>query len=142
MLVNRVAESIDVEVCSIFLLDQSLGEYVLRAIHGVDHADLDTVRIKKNTGLVGLVGERGTPVNLEKASGHPRFQHITSWATVDYDAFLGVPIIHQRRLLGVLSVLRQESVRFDEAEEAFLVTLATRFIRHYRSNAAFGEVEC
>src|SRR5262249_23431598 len=41
-------------------------------------------------------------------------------------AFLGVPIIHQRQVLGVLVIYQHESRCFDEAEEAFLVTLSAQ----------------
>ena len=42
-----------------------------------------------------------------------------------YNAFLGVPIIHQRRVLGVLCSSGLQR-RFDASEEAFLVTLFAR----------------
>ncbi|MFG1488012.1 phosphoenolpyruvate--protein phosphotransferase, partial [Oceanospirillum sp. HFRX-1_2] len=38
----------------------------------------------------------------------------------------GVPIIHQRRILGVIVVQQQEKRRFDEGEEAFLVTVSAQ----------------
>ena len=37
-----------------------------------------------------------------------------------------MPIIHQRRVLGVLVVQQRDSRKFDESEEAFLVTLAAQ----------------
>ena len=44
-----------------------------------------------------------------------------------FHAFLGVPIIHHRRVLGVLVVQQGESSRcFDEGEEAFLVTVSAQ----------------
>ncbi len=39
-----------------------------------------------------------------------------------FAAFLGVPIIHHREVLGVLVVQQQQRRRFDESEESFLVT--------------------
>lgn len=125
-LVQRVAETIDVEVCNIFLLDPHGKFYTLAATCGLDQSLVSTVQMKCGEGLVGLVGERGTAVNLGEASAHERFHHYVGLDETPYNAFLGVPIIYQGRLLGVLTVLRHEKVRFDEAEEALLVTLSTQ----------------
>ncbi|SQA99676.1 fused phosphoenolpyruvate-protein phosphotransferase PtsP/GAF domain [Cedecea neteri] len=43
-----------------------------------------------------------------------------------FRAFLGVPIIQRRQLLGVLVVQQREHRQYDESEESFLVTLATQ----------------
>ncbi|MCZ6642392.1 MAG: phosphoenolpyruvate--protein phosphotransferase, partial [Gammaproteobacteria bacterium] len=39
---------------------------------------------------------------------------------------LGVPVIHQRQVLGVLVAQQRDRRRFDESEEAFLVTLSAQ----------------
>ena len=39
---------------------------------------------------------------------------------------LGVPIIHHRVVLGVLVVQQKQSRRFDDSEEAFLVTVSAQ----------------
>ena len=44
----------------------------------------------------------------------------------DFNAFLGTPIIHQRKVLGILSIQQKQSRNFTENEEAFLVTLAAQ----------------
>ncbi|HBZ95979.1 MAG TPA: phosphoenolpyruvate-protein phosphotransferase PtsP, partial [Pseudomonas sp.] len=41
----------------------------------------------------------------------------------DYASFLGAPILHHRRVMGVLVVQQKERRQFDEGEEAFLVTM-------------------
>ncbi|PZP77358.1 MAG: phosphoenolpyruvate-protein phosphotransferase PtsP, partial [Ectopseudomonas oleovorans] len=43
-----------------------------------------------------------------------------------YASFLGAPIIHHRRVMGVLVVQQKERRQFDEGEEAFLVTMSAQ----------------
>ena len=54
---------------------------------------------------------------------------------------MGVPIIHQRRLLGVLVVQQAERRRFDESDEAFLVTLSAQLAGVIAHAQATGVVE-
>ncbi|NIR58451.1 MAG: GAF domain-containing protein, partial [Gammaproteobacteria bacterium] len=75
-------------------------------------------------GLVGLVAQRAEPLNLERATSHPRFVDTDIYGERRYDTFLGVPIIHQSRVLGVLVVTHEEGRRFGEDEVTFMVTLA------------------
>lgn len=126
ILVERVRDAIATQACTVFLIDKSQHEYVLLATDGLNPACVGHVRLKMNQGLVGLVGQRGEPINLDNAPGHPNFYHAIEIGEERYKAFLGVPIIHHRCLLGVLVVQQEECRRFDEAEEAFLVTMSSQ----------------
>jgi phosphotransferase system enzyme I (PtsP) len=52
-----------------------------------------------------------------------------------------VPIIHHRAVLGVLVVQHEEKRRFDEAEEAFLVTLSAQLAAVIAHAEATGAIE-
>lgn len=59
-----------------------------------------------------------------------------------FRAFLGVPIIQRRQLLGVLVVQQRELRQYDESEESFLVTLATQMaaiLSQSQLTALFGQ---
>ena len=77
-------------------------------------------------GLVGYVAERAEPINLEDAQNHPRNRYFEEIGEEPYHEFLGVPIIHHRKTLGVLVVQQKETRRFDESEEALLITLSAQ----------------
>jgi phosphotransferase system enzyme I (PtsP) len=62
----------------------------------------------------------------EHAEAHPSYQYFPETGEERYSAFLGVPIIHHRKVLGVLVVQQVEQRRFDEGEEAFLVTMSAQ----------------
>ena len=57
---------------------------------------------------------------------HPDFHQNSLLGEKHFHAFLGVPIIQHRKLYGVLTVQRAEKRCFDDAEEAFLITLAAQ----------------
>ena len=91
-----------VDGCSVYLIDTAGSHYVLMATDGLNPAVVGKFRFGCNEGIVGFVGERQEPVNLENASDHPRFRYSPELGTDPYHAFLGVPLIHFRRVLGVL----------------------------------------
>ncbi len=140
IMVNDTARALQADACSIFLLDRRHSEYVLFATLGLSVEAVGKVRIPLDKGLIGLVGEREEPVNIDDASKHPRFIHVAEVKEEIFRAFLGVPIIYHRQILGVLFVQQKEPRRYDESEEAFLVTLATQFAAVVAHAEATGQL--
>jgi len=141
-MVKRIANALSADACSVFLLDHQHKEYVLVATQGLNPKAVHKVRISMNKGLVGLVGDREEPINIDDAPKHPRFFSAPILNEESLHAFLGTPIIYHREVLGVLVVQQKEPKRYDEAEEAFLVTLATQLaaiIAHAEATGALAE---
>ncbi|NQX87245.1 MAG: phosphoenolpyruvate--protein phosphotransferase [Halioglobus sp.] len=124
--VQRVREAMNTQVCSVYMRDQGTGRLMFRATEGLNPDLVGVASLEAGEGLVGLVAARGEPVNLEEAETHPSFRFLPGIGEEHFHAFLGVPIIHQREVLGVLVVQQAESRRFDESDEAFLVTLSAQ----------------
>lgn len=145
IIVARVRAAMDTEVCSIYLRDgDSEGVYVLRATEGLKPESVGRVRLTADQGLVGLVATRAEPVNLDDAQQHPRYQYFAETGEEAFSSFLGVPVIHQRQILGVLVVQQQEKRRFDGGEEAFLVTMSAQLasaISHAEASGSYFEWE-
>jgi phosphotransferase system enzyme I (PtsP) len=123
ILVKLTQEALEVEACSVFMVDARTHDYVLMANIGSKNPALQNLRIKSHQGLIGVIGEQKKPLNLQDALTHPNYIYIPEAAADSFHAFLGVPIIANRRLLGVIIVQQKEKRRFAEDEEAFLVTL-------------------
>ena len=87
-----------------FLVDEERAEYVLMATEGLNKALINKARLKFGEGLIGLVGEREEPINLDDAPSHPRFRYYPEIGEEHYHACLGIPIIHHRQLLGILFI--------------------------------------
>ena len=126
IIVQRVREAMGSQVCSVYLLDPESNRFVLMATEGLNKKAIGKVSMAPNEGLVGLVGTREEPLNLEHASEHPRYRYFAETGEERYASFLGAPIIHHRRVMGVLVVQQKEQRQFDEGEEAFLVTMSAQ----------------
>lgn len=126
IIVRRVRDALNTHVCSVFLLDSDLNSHVLMASEGLKRESVGHVSLEVGEGLVGLVAKHAEPINLEDASLHPSFHYLQETGEEEFHAFLGVPIIHHRVVLGVLVVQNKECRRFDESEEAFLITLSAQ----------------
>ncbi len=124
--VNRIRDTMHVAACTVYLADEDNREYVLMATAGLNPQAAGRVRLNRQQGLIGLVAERREPLNLEDASRHPRFHSVQDVGEEAYHAFLGVPLIQYRRVLGVLTVQHTATRQFQPAEVDFLVTIAAQ----------------
>ncbi len=126
IIVRRVKEAMTVDICSVYLRDTARSEYVLMATDGLNPAAVGKVRLRSDQGLVSLVGERQEPVSLSDASDHPRYLYVPETSEEFHHSFLGVPIIHYRRVLGVLVAQHQAKRLFHDDEVAFFLTVAAQ----------------
>ncbi|MHA3495667.1 phosphoenolpyruvate--protein phosphotransferase [Yersinia enterocolitica] len=144
LLVNETCLAMDTEVCSIYLADNDRRCYYLMATRGLKKPRGRTITLAFDEGIVGLVGRLAEPINLADAQSHPSFKYVPQVKEDRFRAFLGVPIIYRRQLLGVLVVQQREHRQFDESEESFMVTLATQLagiLSQSQLNAIFGQYQ-
>lgn len=143
LVTKRLCEKLPADACSIFICDDVHGEYVLMATQGLNAKQVGKVRLKFGEGLIGLVGEREEPINLADAPLHPSYKHRAELGEEEFHGFLGIPIIEQGELLGILMVQERDSRNFAEEEEAFCVTLAIHLaaeIAHARAKGALEQL--
>ncbi len=140
LLVIDVRAALGTEVCSVYLVNAARDRFLFAANEGLNQEYVGEFALGVAEGLVGLVAERAEPINLQDATSHPRFVFLPEIGEEEFHSFLGVPIIHHRLVLGVLVVQQRESRRFDESEEAFLVTLAAQLATVIAHAEATGEV--
>jgi len=141
LVTSSVKDALDADACSLFLVDEEEGEYIFAATDGLNKDVIGKARLKLSEGLVGLVGEREEPINIDNAPTHENFHPIADLAEEEYMGFIGVPIIHRGELLGVLIVQQREVRHFAEEEEAFLVTLAIQVANYIAEAKAKGEMQ-
>ncbi|WP_339670215.1 phosphoenolpyruvate--protein phosphotransferase [Dasania marina] len=123
---TRVRDAVGTEVCSVYLRDQKTDRYFFMATEGLNRDFIGKISVGSHEGLVGQVARREEPINLQDAIADPHFIYLPGIGEEEYKGFLGVPIIHQRTVLGVLVVQQKTQRRFDEDEEAFLVTISAQ----------------
>lgn len=125
-MVKHVSEAMDVDVCSIYLLNEHNQCYSLMASKGLQVEAVGNVSLQFGEGLIGLVGQREEIVNLEHASQHERYTYLPETGEEIYNSFMGVPIMYRRKVMGVLVVQNKERQHFSQAAESFLVTLCAQ----------------
>lgn len=143
ILVRQINKAINAEAVSVYLIDTKHAEYVLIATEGLNKQAEFRVRVSLDSGLIGQVGRREEPINLEDAPSHPDFYHHSLLGEERFKAFLGVPIIQHRKLYGVLIVQQTEQRCFDDTEESFLITLAAQLggiIAHAEATGELAEL--
>lgn len=126
IIVTRVKQAIRVDVCSVYLFNPAHDAYILMATDGLNPQAVGLARLARGEGLVSVVGETEEPLNLDDAPAHPRYCYIAETGEVYYHGFLGVPIIHHRKVMGVLVVRQHDKRFFHDDEVAFLLTIAAQ----------------
>lgn len=125
-MVTQVKAAMQTDCCSVYLADYDKEHFLLVASDGLAEKSLGTTAIGFSEGLVGLVGQREEPLNIADAHQHPHFKYSPEVEEDELKAFLGTPIIHQRKVIGIISIQQRKSRSFTENEEAFLVTLSAQ----------------
>jgi phosphotransferase system, enzyme I, PtsP len=138
LLVSQVKQAMNTDCCSVYLADYQSQQFLLTATDGLAQASLGRTKVGFSEGVIGLVGQREEPINIANAHLHPHFKQAPEVEEEALKAFLGTPIIHQSKVLGIISVQQKAVRNFDENEEAFLVTLAAQLAGAIASAEARG----
>jgi phosphotransferase system enzyme I (PtsP) len=126
IIVQRTRQALKVDVCAFYLTEHERGRHVLMAADGLCPEVLRRLQFKFGEGLIGLVADRTEPLHFDEVPAD-RDAALTAHSGAElYRGFLGVPVTHQGKVLGVLAVRQQARRRFHDADVAFLVTLAAQ----------------
>ncbi len=122
-IVKLIAANMVAEVSSIYIrhLDGSLE---LIATEGLKQEAVHKTRLARGEGLVGLIAERGQPINLSEAQKHPAFAYRPETGEERFHSFLGVPVLRGGRTLGVLTLQNAIERRYTDEEVEALQTTA------------------
>jgi len=143
IIVKQVSGALQAEVCSIYLFDETDQRYALMATEGLRQESIASVRLAMGEGLVGLVAAKEEPLNLHDADKHPNFAYFEEIGEEVFHSFLGVPIIHHRKVLGVVVLQQRTERRFAAEEEAFVVTVCAQLsgaIAHAEATGALRKL--
>jgi phosphotransferase system enzyme I (PtsI)/phosphotransferase system enzyme I (PtsP) len=124
-LVSQVKDAMHVEVCSLYQRDE---DNLIRMVANIGlSADVtQRIALPLTEGLVGRIATERTVLNLQRASVHPDFKYFSGSGEKHFEAFLGVPIVHLGKTVGVIVVQNRHPHQFSQDEESFLVTIAAQ----------------
>lgn len=126
MIVQKARAALGSDVCSVYLADHEQQQFVMMATEGLQLDENERVTLNFGEGLISLAAQREEPLNIANANEHPNFKLVESVGEEAYRAMLVAPIIHQRKVLGVLAAQQKKARAFSGEEEAFVVTLAAQ----------------
>jgi phosphotransferase system, enzyme I, PtsP len=120
--VEIIGESLDSEVCSIYLLRD--GALELFATRGLNPDAVHVTRLGIGEGLVGTIAANVEMLNLAEAAAHPDFAYRPETGEDRFHSFAGVPIIYRARAIGALVVQHADPRRYEDIEIEALQTTA------------------
>lgn len=136
-IVRQIANLMVAEVCSLYIRRQD-GSLELFATEGLNPSAVHNTHMKRGEGLVGLIAETAEPVNLAEAQAHPAFSFRPETGEEIYHSFLGVPVLREGELMGVLVVQNRTQRHYDTEEQEALQTTAMVLAEHLASGDVAG----
>ena len=113
LLVRTIAVSLGADVCSIYL--SRPGDILeLYASFGLKQNSVHVTRLRFGEGLVGEVAAGGLDLNLADAQSHPKFAYRPETGEELYHGFIGVPLLHSHKTIGVLVVQNKLARSYSE----------------------------
>ena len=98
--VDIIGESLDSEVCSIYLLRGGMLE--LFATRGLNQSAVHVTRMAIGEGLTGTIAQNVETLNLAEAKAHPDFLYRPETGEDKFHSFAGVPIVYRERAVGAV----------------------------------------
>lgn len=135
LVVQLIAGNMVADVCSIYLRTPE-DELELVATEGLRAEAVASTRLKMDEGLVGQIAQTAEALSIQDAPRHPAFSYRPETGEDPYHAFLGVPILRNGRVMGVLTVQNRTERLYGEEEVEALETVAMVLAEVVASDAA------
>jgi len=133
-LLERVRDALEVDTCSVLLLDEETLELIPRAAVGIDASEAMGVRIPLGKGFAGRVAAERTPILLDDVEHADVLNPVLRAKGIK--TLLGVPLLVAGDTIGVLHVGSFVQRAFDGGDIELLQLAADRAalaIRHAKS---------
>ncbi len=123
-MVTEVKQLAEADCCSLYVLNYRSGNFVFMATDGLSPEAVGVLEFSPSQGVVGFISQRFEHLKLKDARQHPAYIGVSDLGEEDCKAYLGVPIIHRRRVIGILVAQRFSRKKFTDVIEASMLTLA------------------
>lgn len=123
-LLDRVRDALDVDTVAILLLDRETDELLARAARGIEEEVEQGVRVPLGTGFAGRIAAERVPIFIGDVDHADIMNPILREKGIA--SLLGVPLIVEGDLIGVLHVGSLVSRTFNQRDLAVLELAAAR----------------
>ena len=122
-IVAIIAADMVAEVCSIYV--RRAGDVLeLFATQGLRHEAVHRTRLRLGEGIIGDIAASARPFALADAQSHPNFAYRPETGEDIYHSMMGVPILRDGRVVGVVAVQNRTRRNYAEEEVETLQTVA------------------
>ncbi|HLF25034.1 MAG TPA: GAF domain-containing protein [Anaerolineae bacterium] len=104
LIARRTAQVMQVDSCSLYLLDAGSDTLWLRASTGLARNALGRASLHLGEGLTGWAAQHGLPVAVKDAQTDPRFKFLPETREKGLHSLLAVPLVSQQRVIGAMNV--------------------------------------
>jgi signal transduction protein with GAF and PtsI domain len=126
-IVEVVVEVTKADACLLYLLSDSQDELILRASKNPHPKLIGRITIGLGEGITGWVAQERTRVVIQSnANDDPRFKFFHNLPEDRYQAFVSVPIMAKKEVVGVINVQHKRPKRYQPDEMALLSTIANQ----------------
>ncbi|MEO8341192.1 MAG: GAF and ANTAR domain-containing protein [Nitrospirota bacterium] len=126
-IVEVVVEVTKADACLLYLLSDSQDELILRASKNPHPKLIGRITIGLGEGITGWVAQERTRVVIpSNANDDPRFKFFHNLPEDRYQAFVSVPIMAKKEVVGVINVQHKRPKRYQPDEVALLSTIANQ----------------
>lgn len=126
-IVEVVVEATKADACLLYLLSDGRDELILRASKNPHPRLIGRIKIGLGEGITGWVARKQQRVVIpSNASDDPRFKFFHNLPEDRYQAFVSVPIMAKKELIGVINVQHKRLRRYQPDELALLSTIANQ----------------
>ena len=126
-IVGIVVEVTRADACLLYLLSDGRDELILRASKNPHPKLIGRITIGLGEGITGWVARERTRVVIpNNASEDSRFKFFNTLPEDRYHAFVSVPIMVKKEVIGVINVQHKRARRYREDELALLSTIANQ----------------
>ncbi len=124
-IVALVVEKSNADACLIYLINESKDALVLQASK-IPHPKLiGQIRVELGEGITGWVAKERRPVAIsENAEEDPRFKSFQHLPEDRYQAFLSVPVISKKEMIGVFNIQYKKTHNHSQEDIRLLSTIA------------------
>ena len=141
--IEKATEILEVERCSLMLLDHTSKELTIRGAKGLSESHITTTRIKLGDPLAGVVAQEGQPLlvnNIEEENlfGRPNRPGYKN------KSFMIAPITLQNKMVGVVNVADKRASGescFSEIDLRILCTIVRQAATSIENATNYRELE-
>ena len=120
LIARRTAQVMQVDSCSIYLLDADGERLILRASTKLARTSLGRALLHLGEGLTGWAAQYGQPVAVRDAQADPRFKFLPQVRETELHSLLAVPLVNRERVIGAMNVQTFEYHDFSPDEIEFV----------------------